>query len=287
MGRTRWIAVPLAVGLALAGLAAPASAAEADTEAPTTPGTIVASDITTSSVTLTWAASTDNVGVTGYELRQQYFDMIMLRSVETNAVTLTGLSASVTYRFAARALDAAGNVSPLSAWTTVTLAPGDTTPPSVPGKPIASDLTGTSVTLTWTRSTDNVVLNAYEIYRYQDGAAPVVLVLPQHPPQTYPTMTLTGLTPGATYTFAVRARDDVGNTSEFSPSTVVVMPLDAVPTCAVDYAIAAQWPGGFQTSVTIHNDGTETVSGWTLRWRFADGQTIDLVWLGVLVEDED
>src|SRR6266498_2418436 len=44
------------------------SGGSADTQAPTTPGTPAAGSVTSSSATLSWSASTDNVGVTGYEI---------------------------------------------------------------------------------------------------------------------------------------------------------------------------------------------------------------------------
>ena len=46
------------------------------------------------------------------------------------------------------------------------------------------------------------------------------------------------------------------------------------------YAITNQWQGGFGGSVTINNTGSTTISGWTLTWSFANGQTITQLWNG-------
>jgi hypothetical protein len=50
------------------------------------------------------------------------------------------------------------------------------------------------------------------------------------------------------------------------------------PGCAVTYQVTTSWPGGFRTDVTIRNTGTTAVNGWTLQWKFTDGQTISQMW---------
>jgi hypothetical protein len=84
-----------------------ATPAAPDTQAPTTPGVPVASNVTSSSATLSWAASTDNVGVSGYEIK------VGINTLTSLAPTLplTGLVASTPYPVEVRALDAAGNRS--------------------------------------------------------------------------------------------------------------------------------------------------------------------------------
>jgi lysophospholipase L1-like esterase len=48
--------------------------------------------------------------------------------------------------------------------------------------------------------------------------------------------------------------------------------------CAVGYAVTSSWPGGFQGDVTITNTGPTAVTGWALRWSFADGQQVSQWW---------
>jgi hypothetical protein len=50
--------------------------------------------------------------------------------------------------------------------------------------------------------------------------------------------------------------------------------------CAVAYSVTGQWQGGFQAAVTITNGGTSAINGWTLKWSFANGQTISQLWGG-------
>lgn len=96
-----------------------------DTEPPTTPGTPTASAVTSNSVTLTWAASTDNVGVTGYEVyRATDSAFTLVGTTAATTFTNTGLTPSTTYRYQVRARDAVPNFSANSGAATVTTAAG-------------------------------------------------------------------------------------------------------------------------------------------------------------------
>jgi chitodextrinase len=88
----------------------------ADTTAPSTP-TLSASGTTQTTTNLTWTASTDNVGVTGYDV---YRGTTLLTTVTGTTYTATGLTASTAYSFTVRAKDAAGNVSASSNTVNVT-----------------------------------------------------------------------------------------------------------------------------------------------------------------------
>ena len=92
-----------------------------DSQAPTAPGTPTASAVTASSARLTWTASTDNVGVTGYDVvRVSGGTETTVASATGTSVTVTGLSANTAYSFAVYARDAAGNKSARSATVSVT-----------------------------------------------------------------------------------------------------------------------------------------------------------------------
>ncbi|MCA2204632.1 cellulase family glycosylhydrolase [Streptomyces griseoincarnatus] len=96
-----------------------------DTTAPTAPGAPVASAVTSSSVTLTWGAATDAVGVTGYDVvRVAGGQETVVASASGATATVSGLAADTSYTFAVYARDAAGNRSARSATVTVTTASG-------------------------------------------------------------------------------------------------------------------------------------------------------------------
>lgn len=63
-----------------------------------------------------------------------------------------------------------------------------------------------------------------------------------------------------------------------SGSTAPPATTQAPPPCVVVYRIVSQWPGAFQAEVTVRNVSGVLVDGWTLRWRFADGQTVSQMW---------
>ena len=114
-------------------------ALSADTQAPTTPTALTATAISNSQIDLSWTASTDNVGVVGYDV---YRGGVKIGTTASTTYSSTGLTAATTYSYTITAFDAAGNTSPpsTSASATTTAPPLDTTPPTVS---IASPTGGT------------------------------------------------------------------------------------------------------------------------------------------------
>ncbi len=88
-----------------------------DTTPPSVPANLISSSKTTTSVSLSWNVSTDNVGVTGYEV---YNGATLVTTTTTTSYTVTGLSANTTYSFSVKAKDAAGNKSASSTSLSVT-----------------------------------------------------------------------------------------------------------------------------------------------------------------------
>ena len=79
-----------------------------DTEAPSTPTNLIVTGSTSSTISLSWTASTDNIMVATYDI---YLDGTLKTSSATNSATVTGLNPSTTYTFYIKAKDAAGNTS--------------------------------------------------------------------------------------------------------------------------------------------------------------------------------
>ncbi len=174
-----------------------------DTQAPTVPAGLKAAAVTATTVTLSWAASADNVRVTGYDV---YRDGQKANEapVPGNGYTMTGLGSGVKYTFTVTARDAAGNVSvPGTPLPVTTL---DTIPPAAPGDLVLLGKSATTATLKWTAATDNVGVTGYEVY-HENGLAGVTAAT---------TLQLTNLKPTTPYTFTVRAKDAAGNLSAAS-----------------------------------------------------------------------
>lgn len=175
-----------------------------DTQAPSNPANLSASNVTTTTVDLSWNASSDNVGVTAYDV---YQGNTVIATVSGTSRQVTGLSSSTAYSFRVRAKDAAGNVSGFSNTVNVTTAtPPDTQAPSNPTNLSASNVAETTLTLNWTASSDNVGVTAYDVFQGSTNLGEA----------TGTSANITGLTANTAYSFRVRAKDAAGNVSGFS-----------------------------------------------------------------------
>jgi hypothetical protein len=128
-----------------------------DTQAPTIPTNLQVSGPTTSALTFTWTASTDNIGVTGYRLDastsgsfSSFVTGYNNKSVgNVTTASVTGLSPGTRYFVLVRAYDAAGNVSGNSTMAQGTTLPSDTTAP-VLSSIKALSITSSQATIKWT-----------------------------------------------------------------------------------------------------------------------------------------
>ena len=94
-----------------------------DVNPPSIPSNLTASILTNSSILLTWLPSTDNVGVTGYEI---YRNNIRIATTKDTRYTDTGLNANTTYTYTIRSFDAANNLS--NACTPIAITPQHLSP---------------------------------------------------------------------------------------------------------------------------------------------------------------
>jgi len=172
-----------------------------DTTAPTAPTGLAVNSITETTLSLTWTAATDNVGVTGYDI---YKDGTLLNTTALTSYNVTGLTAATTYSFVVVAKDAAGNTSVNS--NTVNASTIDITAPTAPTNLTAANTTQTSTDLSWTTSTDNVSVTGYDIYK--DG-----VLFASTPSSSY---NATGLVAATAYAFTVKAKDAANNVSSDS-----------------------------------------------------------------------
>jgi chitinase len=267
-----------------------------DTTAPSVPSALTSPTKTSSSVSLSWTASTDNVGVVGYDV---YNGAALAGSTTTTSFTVSGLSASTSYSFTVKAKDAAGNVSAASTAAAVTTSAGgtctdpawnaataynggarvsynskaytakwwtqneqpdthsgasdvwnyvstcggttDTTAPTAPTSLASSNVTSSSVSLSWTASTDAVGVTGYDIYR---GGTTLV------GSAATTSFNATGLTAGTAYSFTVKAKDAAGNVSTASSALSVTTSAAVVDTIAPSVPASLTSPS--QTSTTVN-----------------------------------
>ena len=217
----RWVAVVGLAGLAavlLAAGSAPAAgaspspgagskrkgtptrtASRIDTAAPTKPDRLAVVSATSSSVTISWRRSADRVGVTGYIV---YRDGMRVGSTpaRTRRYTASGLACGTSHTYGVEAEDRAGNRSARATILAATAACTDTSAPSAPTNLARMDVTASSVTVSWSASSDNIGVVGYDVLR--DGAIEGTTSATLY--------AVTALECGTMYTIGVRAYDGVG-----------------------------------------------------------------------------
>jgi outer membrane protein assembly factor BamB/chitodextrinase len=193
--------VPKAGVPVICGIEAVESSGTSDSIAPSVPTALVAAAASFSQINLSWTASTDNVGVTGYKI---FRGTTQVGTSTGTSYSDSGLTASTSYTYKVAAYDSAGNTSAQSTAASATTSAGtDTTAPTVPTGLSASAASSTQINLSWSASTDNVGVTGYKIFRgtTQIGTS------------TGTSYSDSGLSASTTYTYKVAACDAVGNTS--------------------------------------------------------------------------
>lgn len=196
-----------------------------DNEAPTAPGGVAVSSITDNSAVVSWTASTDNVGVAGYNI---YLNDNKINALPVTELQfqLTGLAAETEYQVRIEAVDGAGNTSSSGSisFATEALQTSDNEAPTVPSGVAVSGITESTAVVSWTESTDNVGVAGYNIYLNDNkvNALPITELKFQ----------LTGLTAETEYQVKVEALDEAGNSSISNPVSFVtgVAPDREAPT---------------------------------------------------------
>ena len=230
--------------------------ANGDTQPPSTPTNLTAVAVAYNKVNLSWTASTDNVGVTGYWIVR---NGVTIASSATNSYSDTTVSPSTTYSYQVIAYDAAGNNSgPSNTATATTPAAPDTQAPTVPTNFTATAVSSSQINLSWTASTDNVGVTGYDVYRNNSKVATVATT-------SYGD---TGLSPSTTYSYFVKARDAAGNVSASSNTASATTQAPPVTTGNVTGKIVDSSTGtalvgvkitisrsGFRSTATTNSSG--------------------------------
>ena len=186
---------------------APVTVTSLDSIAPTAPGSLAAVAANgPDRVQLTWAVSSDDVGVAGYEVLR---GGVLLATVTAPDYVDTTAQQGVAYTYSVRASDAAGN---RSAAPTVWAKVADIVAPSAPAGLTGAAYTGPHrVRLTWSVAADNVAVTGYRVYRNGVLFAST----------TTASYTDYAVSRKTTYRYAVRALDAAGNLGASSVTVYV------------------------------------------------------------------
>jgi len=207
-----------------------------DTSAPSVPTGLSATAISTSQINLAWNASTDNVGVSGYQV---FRDNIQIATSSATSYSDTGLSAATAYAYNVTAFDVALNTSARSATSTATTSSnpppagsggvggGNIIPEAVP--PFIFDIIVSpsidAVVISWETDEPAISNLAWgKTTDYSVGSISETDFNTQHE------TAITGLVPGTLYYFRIRAQDKVGNKSNVGGLTFITLtPPDTEP----------------------------------------------------------
>ncbi|MDP5105215.1 MAG: endonuclease [Polaribacter sp.] len=214
-----------------------------DSEAPTTPTNVSLSNITTTTIDVSWNASSDNVAVTKYEI---YVDGSLHGNSTNTNYTITNLNSGTNYSITVLAKDIASNKSAQSTavnGTTLT----DNAAPSVPTNITITNETGTSFIVNWNASTDDSSVASYDIFLNGnlEGTS------------TTTTYTAIGLNSNTTYSVSVLARDIANNVSDKS-SAINATTTAPTSTCGAETFENMPANSGSYSSLTwTGDDGIE------------------------------
>jgi chitodextrinase len=213
-------------------------------------------------VNLTWSASTDNVGVTGYRV---YRNGGQIGTSATTSYSDGGRTGSTTYSYQVAAYDAATNVSALS--NSINVTTPDTIAPSTPTGLTATAVSPTQINLSWGASTDTggSGLAGYRVYRNGSLiASPATTSFPD-----------TGRTGSTLYSYTVAAYDNATNTSAQSSaaSATTWAPVSAgLSTGTWRWLKRGSNPTQIDPAVVCTGSGGSG-TGYTYSWQWVSGDT--------------
>lgn len=244
------------------GPARSSSFATPDIQAPSVPTGLGGSAPNSGVVNLSWNASTDNVGVTGYRV---YRGGSYIGSSATTSYADNTVSGYTTYSYQVAAYDAATNVSAAS--SAVNVSTPDSIVPTTPTGLSATAASSSRINLSWAASTDSggSGLAGYRVYR---GGSQIATT-------SVTSYSDTGLPMTTTYSYTVMAYDNATNTSGQSntASATTMGPLSA-------WASNSAWnwlrlPNGNTTmdaNIVVTATGGSG-SGYSYLWQYVSGDT--------------
>jgi uncharacterized repeat protein (TIGR03806 family) len=242
-----------------------------DTTAPSVPTNVQAAAQSSTSIQITWTASTDNVAVAGYRIFRNGSTTILATVTSGTSYTDTGLTPTTGYTYQVRAFDTAAtpNVSALSTPAASAITLGDTTAPTAPTGVTATALSLTQIRIDWMASTDQggAGLAGYRIFR--NGSSSILATV-----TSGTSYTDTGLAANTTYTYQVSAIDAANppNVSALSTPPASASTQSDVTAPTVPTGVTATALSGSQIRIdwTASTDAGVGIAGYRI---YRDGST--------------
>ncbi|MDD5527723.1 MAG: InlB B-repeat-containing protein [Patescibacteria group bacterium] len=170
-----------------------------DTAAPSIPTGLTATGVSTSQINLSWTASTDDVGVAGYQIWRSGF-LLYITGNDNTSYNNTGLSSNTHYTYTVLAYDAVGNQSAQSASAgATTTAAADVTPPVITA--IATSTTAATAVIAWTTNELSTSTVRYGLSSAYGSASSSNNLVTSH------SVTIRGLAQNTVYHYRVESTD--------------------------------------------------------------------------------
>ncbi len=177
---------------------------------------------TATSLATSWNTATDATQPVTYKLQRRASggSFAEVYSGTATSFSNTGLVAGTTYEFQVRACDGVGipNCTSWSSTVSGTTTANDTTSPTTPGAPTSTGITASSISLSWTASTDAVGVTGYKIYR-SATAGGTYSEIGTSATNSY---TDTGLSASTSYYYKISAYDAAANNSAQSSASAAI-----------------------------------------------------------------
>ena len=233
-----------------------------DEEAPTAVQFITQGEITEQSITIIFGGAEDNKGILGYEIHRDGKQV-----GKTNKTTYkdSTVDPGKDYTYTVFAFDEDGNKAPSSPVLTVRTL-DDSELPSVPQNLGIKTRTGSSITIEWSPSTDNVEVDSYNIY--SNG-----ILLADKVYNTY--YKAKDLNQSQIYKFSVKAVDKAGNLSESSSEIEAEVKMPSIISVTPD---DYQRIGGNNTTLSVYfeNVGNSTGNRVNIQMKNDEGKWVTL-----------
>lgn len=218
---------------------------------PTVPANLIATPLAWNKIGVSWNASTDNIGVTGYMLYRN--GEVIAHMTTATTFTDTAVTFNAAYDYQVAAFDETGNVSALTD-VVVAKTPNliDKEQPSKPAGLTATYVTSNEARIIWQPSTDNTLMTGYDVYRSTAGGAYQKIAS-----TTSTSFADTGLNSATSYSYYIKSRDVVGNASLQSTALSLITHGTNKSATLIGYVrTASGLPVAGATVEIINSDGT-------------------------------
>jgi endoglucanase len=251
---------------------APSASTLSITQGKTATDTITVTDVSPFTGSVTLAATGLPSGVTvAYGTNPTTSTSVLTFTASSTAtvgaatVTITGTSGSLTAKTTIA-------LTVVSSSGSFTIAPSASTLSVTQGKTATDTITVTDVS----PFTSSVTLAATGL------PSGVTVAYGTNPTTSTSVLTFTASSTATTGAATVTIKGTSGSLTATTTITLTVVASGTGSACTVDYAISPQNSSQFGATLSIINNGTTTLSNWSLTWTFANGQTISSSWNGAV-----